>query len=246
MSVSQQVLNAAIFGPEIKEVEISGHEFNVKPVSIRIYRDELSVFGQLSHHLTGREDDQLFYSFRKKAGVVSPNFAEGMILSIQEGGLLKTLLGWRTAITFIANVFGFSADKYFELLVKVEGKLPNVDFDKDWEKSAKEFLEALSAAFAIPRYEKIPGLRLYANLAQSGTEKGISVGDDVADFRRIGFNDTVTSLDAFIPDNKLVRLFHHPNYSGPFIELGPGYHKITDLRIHNFDDVFSSAKWENV
>jgi len=80
MSVSQKVLNAAINGPEIKEKnipELGGkkkHKFNIKPVTIsRSLNGELMIFGQISHHLRWRKDDQHWFALKKNGNSITPS-----------------------------------------------------------------------------------------------------------------------------------------------------------------------------
>jgi hypothetical protein len=71
MAGLDEAIAAALNGPERKDIEISGHGFNVKPCS----RDnqangDLHVKGQISHKLTHRPDDQIYYHIVKKDGLV--------------------------------------------------------------------------------------------------------------------------------------------------------------------------------
>ena len=69
-SSMDQAVQAALVGPEIKKLNVLGHEFNVKPVSIS-KKDHLTVVnGQISHHLSWRPDDQLYYRIDIENGEV--------------------------------------------------------------------------------------------------------------------------------------------------------------------------------
>lgn len=63
-------VQAALFGPEIKKVDVFGHEFNVKPAYISKEDHVTIVNGQISHHLSWRPDDQLYYRIEKENGEV--------------------------------------------------------------------------------------------------------------------------------------------------------------------------------
>jgi hypothetical protein len=54
-------VNAALYGPEKKGVSIFEHGFNVKPAVFSRNGSSLTVTGQISHRLSGRPDDQLYY-----------------------------------------------------------------------------------------------------------------------------------------------------------------------------------------
>ncbi|MEC1180857.1 methyltransferase [Metasolibacillus meyeri] len=66
----EKAVQAALAGPEIKKLEVLGHEFNVKPASIVKKDDRTIVNGQISHHLSWRPDDQVFYHIEIEHGEV--------------------------------------------------------------------------------------------------------------------------------------------------------------------------------
>lgn len=63
-------VQAALVGPEIKKLNVLGHEFNVKPASISKKNNLTVVNGQISHHLSWRPDDQLYYRIDIENGEV--------------------------------------------------------------------------------------------------------------------------------------------------------------------------------
>ena len=70
---NMQVAMDAVFGKtkEKKKLKIGGHEFNVKPAKFVTNPDgTLVITGQISHHLTLRDDDQVYYTIEKKNGQV--------------------------------------------------------------------------------------------------------------------------------------------------------------------------------
>ncbi|HEX8930332.1 MAG TPA: hypothetical protein VGA45_15560, partial [Actinomycetota bacterium] len=64
----EKAMHAALQGPEVKKLRLEKHEFNVKPVSITRTSEGMRVKGQISHHLSFRDDDQYHYSFTVAAG----------------------------------------------------------------------------------------------------------------------------------------------------------------------------------
>lgn len=60
----ERALKAALEGPEVKKLRIHGHEFNVKPVSIKVEGKKITVGGHISHHLSWRPDDQVHYTIQ--------------------------------------------------------------------------------------------------------------------------------------------------------------------------------------
>jgi uncharacterized protein with LGFP repeats len=61
MATMSDAVKAALFGPERKKLKIYDHEFNVKPAQPEKQGNRLLVNGQLSHHLSFRPDDQVYY-----------------------------------------------------------------------------------------------------------------------------------------------------------------------------------------
>jgi len=66
----EEALEAALHGPEKKKLKIFGHHFNVKPIEISVGGETTTIFGQLSHHLRWRPDDQVYYTIVKEHGAV--------------------------------------------------------------------------------------------------------------------------------------------------------------------------------
>ncbi|GLC90255.1 methyltransferase [Lysinibacillus piscis] len=74
-------IQAALVGPEMKKLNILGHEFNVKPVVISRKDNLISVNGEISHHLSWRPDDQLYYRIEKENGEIKK-----VEIKIERGG----------------------------------------------------------------------------------------------------------------------------------------------------------------
>ncbi|MED3157301.1 methyltransferase [Bacillus thuringiensis] len=78
----ETAVKAALYGPEVKKIKVFEHEFNVKPIEVvDLGGGKKYVKGQISHHLSFRPDDQLYYKFTKKDGEVT-----GFEFHIDRGG----------------------------------------------------------------------------------------------------------------------------------------------------------------
>jgi hypothetical protein len=67
-----KMVEAAIHGPEAKKVKYVDHEFNVKKAKITDRVTGVTkIEGQISHHLSYREDDQFYYTIEKKEGKIT-------------------------------------------------------------------------------------------------------------------------------------------------------------------------------
>ncbi|QWH75990.1 methyltransferase (plasmid) [Bacillus mycoides] len=67
----QTAVKAALYGPEVKKIKVFEHEFNVKPIEVvDLGGGKKYVKGQISHHLSFRPDDQVYYEFTVKDGEV--------------------------------------------------------------------------------------------------------------------------------------------------------------------------------
>jgi cellobiose-specific phosphotransferase system component IIB len=68
----ETAVKAALYGPEVKKNKsIFEHEFNVKPIEVvDLGGGKKYVKGQISHHLSFRPDDQVYYEFTVKDGEV--------------------------------------------------------------------------------------------------------------------------------------------------------------------------------
>ena len=242
----ERILNAALNGPEVKLVNIKGHEFNVKPISYRIHNDEVTIFGQLSHCLRFRTDDQVWYSFKKKGNKIIPADPEKMVVEKEDGGLLKTIGKLKDVGGFIGGFFGIGANKFFDLLENQSGNLDFIDFDGDWEGAAKSFFSDLAKQTVPPKSIKVTGLMLFQDDNLRGNSINIKVGDNVENAKTIGWNDRASSLLAVVPEGKKLELYQHDNFHGLVLELGPGSHIVRDLKIHRLGDEITSVRWENV
>ncbi|MBG9523669.1 methyltransferase [Bacillus thuringiensis] len=77
-------VQVALLGPEIKKLKVFDHEFNVKPAYISKKENQTVVNGQISHHLSYRLDDQVYYRFVKENGEI-----KNLEIKIDRGGWTK-------------------------------------------------------------------------------------------------------------------------------------------------------------
>lgn len=249
MSVSRQVIKAALYGPEAKKVDIRepnssrSHEFNVKPVSLRLHRNEITVFGQISHHLSHRKDDQHWFSFKKIGNRIQPDNPTKMVVEKEEGGVAQTIQLARSAGISLGNFFGVDASKFFDTLERYGSKFPMLDFDEGFERAEAAFLQSLAQQLTPPKSVSRAGLVLYEHDNHRGKNTFIQVNKNVKHLKKTDFNDRASSLLARVPDGKKLELFKHDNYKGTVLELGPGSHIIRDLKIHRLGDEFTSVRW---
>ncbi len=251
MGVSEKVIKAATKGPEAKKVKIKelggskNHEFNVKPVSLTITcKGELIVFGQISHHLRFRTDDQCWFGFKKKGNTISPNSPEKMVVEKKEGGLVKTITGKLKPIgVAIGAYYGVDVGKYFDKLDEHADKLSFLDMDHGYEKAIKNFLLALSKNIKPPRSLTGPGITLYQHHMFGGKKLFIKKNENIKHLKTVGWNDRASSLVATIPEGLKLEIFKHDNFKGSKIEFGCGTHYIRDLKIHKLGDEITSCRW---
>jgi hypothetical protein len=106
-------VQAALKGPEKKKVKVLGYHFNCKPVDIlRLEGGKLKVAGQLSHHLTGRPDDQIYYAFTVNTKAKTYDSLEISIQPTPLAGALGQLVAV-TATTQGAPISPDQATKFF-------------------------------------------------------------------------------------------------------------------------------------
>lgn len=84
MNNLDKAVQAALLGPEIKKLKVFDHEFNVKPAYISKLGNQTIVNGQISHHLSFRLDDQVYYRFVKEDGII-----KNLEIKIDRGGWTK-------------------------------------------------------------------------------------------------------------------------------------------------------------
>ncbi len=79
----ERAMKAVFKGPEVKKLDVYDHEFNVKKAAITRNGKRRTANGQISHHLSFRPDDQLYYTIVKQGDVVKKEDVE---VKISRGG----------------------------------------------------------------------------------------------------------------------------------------------------------------
>ncbi len=251
MPLSQRAISAATKGPEAKKVKIKQsnsskrHEFNIKPVSYRYFNQELTIFGQISHCLKLRKDDQIWFTFNKKGSQLTPSNSNEMIVELEDGGFVETLVMLKPIGIAIGDYFGVDANKYFDMIKSHQKDFDFVDLDNGWKKAVSYFLDDLSKQITKPRLTQLRGLKFFKNTNMKGKSISIRVGQDIKHMKSLKWNDIASSLVASIPINRKLEIYRGQNFTSRKLELGPGYHIIRDLSIHGFGDAITSLRWKN-
>jgi hypothetical protein len=109
----RKAARAAIYGPAVK-LKVSGHEYTVKEARMNSNRGIMTIQGQISHHLSLRPDDQLFYTIEKADGKVL-----SVRISISRGGLAPVVAYLAGPISggtieSVLSLSGQALDDYWE------------------------------------------------------------------------------------------------------------------------------------
>ncbi|MGG0262774.1 methyltransferase [Bacillus mycoides] len=132
MNNLDKAVQAALLGPEIKKLKVFDHEFNVKPAYISKKDNQTVVNGQISHHLSYRLDDQVYYRFVKENGEI-----KNLEIKIDRGGWTKITapIG-----AIIAQYFGVPVTP--DLLSQIGQQLGALT-DGKWEYTAEAIIAAI-------------------------------------------------------------------------------------------------------
>ncbi|PEO39969.1 methyltransferase [Bacillus wiedmannii] len=132
MNNLDRAVQAALLGPEIKKLKVFDHEFNVKPAYISKQGNKTYVSGQISHHLSHRIDDQVYYRFEKENGEV-----KNLEIKIDRGG-------WTAIIAPIGAIIAQYAGLPItpELLEKIGQQLGAIT-DGRWEFASEAIVAAI-------------------------------------------------------------------------------------------------------
>ena len=94
----EKALKAAMSGPEVKDLNVFGHDWNVKKATVTKSGDTITVEGQISHNVAWSSDDQIYYEFVfKKNKLVKNNIKidekgwasiAGKIIGVISGGII--------------------------------------------------------------------------------------------------------------------------------------------------------------
>lgn len=144
-AILRKATRAAISGPETK-VKINGHEFVVKQASVSTKGNVISYRGTISHQLSFRPDDQMYYTILKSEGqVVSVRY------TISRGGLAP-IVG-----TIAANLGPKYASDGLESFLSSLGK----QMDGSWESAGKLIVTSVSLKAPSSRSELRQGNKPY-------------------------------------------------------------------------------------
>ncbi|MES5913203.1 methyltransferase [Bacillus cereus group sp. FL70] len=132
MNNLDKAVQAALLGPEIKKLKVFDHEFNVKPAYISKKDNQTVVNGQISHHLSYRLDDQVYYRFVKENGEI-----KNLEIKIDRGGWTKITapIG-----AIIAQYFGVPITP--NLLLQIGQQLGAL-IDGKWEYASEAIVAAI-------------------------------------------------------------------------------------------------------
>ncbi|EEM98597.1 hypothetical protein bthur0014_68310 [Bacillus thuringiensis IBL 4222] len=134
----ETAVKAALYGPEVKKIKVFEHEFNVKPIEVvDLGGGKKYVKGQISHHLSFRPDDQLYYDFTVKDGEVmgTPQY------HIDRGGLTPFAA---PLLSIIAAYNGIPVNPNdLNTLGQQIGKV----IDGSWEHAAQSIATVVSLSF---------------------------------------------------------------------------------------------------
>ncbi|WP_417894952.1 methyltransferase [Bacillus thuringiensis] len=133
MNNLDKAVQAALLGPEMKKLKVFDHEFNVKLAYISKLGNQTVVNGQISHHLSFRFDDQVYYRFVKENGEI-----KNLEIKIDRGGWTKITapIG-----AIIAQYFGVPITPH--LLSQIGQQLGTLT-DGKWEYAAEAIVAAIS------------------------------------------------------------------------------------------------------
>ncbi|AMR06112.1 methyltransferase [Bacillus thuringiensis serovar pingluonsis] len=133
----ETAVQAALNGPEVKKIKIFEHEFNVKEIEV-VDRGAAGkeVFGQISHHLSFRPDDQLYYKFTKKNDQIT-----GFEFHIDRGGWTPIVA---PLLSILATYNGIPVNP--NNLTELGQQLGKV-IDGSWEHAGQSIATAVSLSF---------------------------------------------------------------------------------------------------
>jgi len=169
----EQSIQAALHGPEKKNVWLFGHRFHVKPASITQSGGALRITGQLSHVLSYRPDDQVYYNMRLEGNELTLDIGQVVNegIDIERGGVLFPV--W-----WIGEAVEDLITEVFDLGPASEGALPYGQIPENVEELAQqgagEWEEAASIVIAMVALrawqERAPGsIYLNSNALISGS-----------------------------------------------------------------------------
>ena len=137
MAKMAEAVQAALVGPEQKKLKIYDHEFNVKQTEPAKDGDRLVVNGQISHHLSFRPDDQVYYIITVEKAAITD-----IQRKIARGGMRAGLAA--PVVSAFGAYFGvpIPPDKAEEI-----GRTLGKMVDGTWEKAVEVIIASIAMAF---------------------------------------------------------------------------------------------------
>jgi hypothetical protein len=132
-------IDAAIRGPGREFQKVYGHDFHCKPVqSVSLGADARKIVGWLSHQITLRPDDEVYYEFVIRNGRLSE-----LKTTVHPGGL-SGLIG--VAATVIAAYYNVPISP--ETAEKVSRKLAGQVTGRGWDDAAEAIVSTIALKMA--------------------------------------------------------------------------------------------------
>jgi hypothetical protein len=159
----ERAMKAALQGPQVKELKLAKHEFNVKPIRVETVQNGIKIFGDDGHHishcLAWRADDQVYYSCQ----VTKEGKIKDLEVSIKTS--IEIMQEWvkkiGAIVTLFASASGESGDKADSNAKMIADKKPirgTEDLmDGSWEGEAN-FLIANIIVYAAAKH--LPGVEV--------------------------------------------------------------------------------------
>jgi hypothetical protein len=134
---AEDAVNTAFCGSsQARFLEFFGHEFHVDPMDCSVNGSRVSCQGRISHHLSHRPDDQVYYSIDARSGDHEPRVR----ININRGGwagLAGRVVSAAVAIyTGGATIDPGSATEIFRSIGRVQ--------DGSWEGAAETLIGTIS------------------------------------------------------------------------------------------------------
>jgi len=137
-------MEAGLYGPEKKKIDIYGHEFNVKPMRCSVVdKGTISCQGHISHHLSYRPDDQVYYTIVKEGNVIKE-----VTKSVDKGGAAPLLAPIASVIAQAYGIKGLTPEQATDVFQRL-GRL----LDGRWETSSDFIIANLAIRMpGCPKY----------------------------------------------------------------------------------------------
>jgi hypothetical protein len=195
----KKAYRAALEGPEIQQLEVYGHKWNVKPASYSKQGDRITVEGQISHSVDWTFDDQIYYYFIFENKEITKSQ-----VNIEERG-------WAELASPVASAVGayFGVPIPPEQVEKIGDILEGVAYGS-WE----EAVHGLATDISMQAYKRMYGITAYSEPKYKGKFQTFTPGVyNNHDFYEVG-NDNIASIR--VPDRMQVEACaHRPGVGKP-------------------------------